>query len=221
MKLSWLNRVTASKLILFFSGWSIDPAQMNFLDTSGFDVAMLHSYDSFDLPAGINFDDYDEIIAVTYSFGVFTGLRSLSQIGFKGCVIALNGTPHPVDNRFGIRKMVFEKTLENLSVETFRQFQANMFKDEKEHKFFVGSFAHNPDIEQLKRELLFILRHSQDIESIDNFQIKPVISKHDRIFNSKNQIDFWKDFNYVLNDSGHFPFYGFKSWGEIIALCRT
>ncbi|HQJ60842.1 MAG TPA: DUF452 family protein, partial [bacterium] len=122
MKLSWLNNSGSGSLILFFSGWSVEPEHVGFLDCSHFDVAMLHRYDSFDIPDGIDFTKYDEIIAIAYSFGVFTGITALSKINFSGEIFAVNGTMKPVDNRFGIRKMVFDKTLANLNEETLDQF---------------------------------------------------------------------------------------------------
>lgn len=220
MKLTWLDNSGNKSLILFFSGWSIFPDHLKFLDCSGFDVAMLHSCGSFDISVEIPVSKYKEIIAVTYSFGVFTGITALSKINFKGEVFAINGTTKPVDNRFGIKKMVFEKTLDNLNTETFLQFQKNMFTDDKKHQKFIESFDYSPDIRQLKNELLFIQHSAQTIETNPDFVKKVLISKSDRIFFSKNQVDFWKDFNYVLIDEGHFPFYSFISWGEIIEKCR-
>ena len=220
MKLSWLNNSGNGSLILFFSGWSIEPEHMKFLDCQGFDVAMLHRYDSFEIPNGIDFTKYDDVIAITYSFGVFTGITALSKINFSGEVFAVNGTTKPVDNRFGIRKMVFEKTLANLSEETLDQFRRNMFVDDLSHETFVKNSKTSNNINELKKELEFI-RDNSEIGSNDLSKVRKVlISKSDRIIFSKNQVDFWNDFNYVLIESGHFPFYGFKSWGEIVQLCR-
>ncbi|HSW59415.1 MAG TPA: pimeloyl-ACP methyl esterase BioG family protein [bacterium] len=220
MKLSWLSNSENDSLIIFFSGWSVEPEHMKFLECGSFDVAMLYSYDSFDIPDEIVFSKYKEIIAITYSFGVFTGITALSKINFSGEVFAINGTTRPVDNRFGIRKMVFEKTLENLSVETFAQFQKNMFADDIRHDRFINSSNLTCDINKLKKELEFIRDNTEKAEPDRSKVRKVLISKSDRIFFSKNQVDFWKDFNYVLIDEGHFPFYGFKSWGAIVQLCR-
>jgi len=220
MKLSWLNNSGNGSLILFFSGWSVEPEHMGFLECSHFDVAMLHRYDSFDIPDGIDFAKYDEIIAIAYSFGVFTGLTALSKINFSGEIFAVNGTMKPVDNRFGIRKMVFDKTLANLNEETLDQFRKNMFADGPSYETFVKSFRFSNNINELKKELEFI-RDNSERGSCDLSKVQKVlISKSDRIIFSKNQVDFWNDFNYVLIDGGHFPFYGFKSWGEIVQLCR-
>jgi len=116
--------------------------------------------------------------------------------------------------------MVFEKTLENLSVETFAQFQKNMFADDIRHDRFIDSSNLTRDINQLKKELEFIRDNTEKAKPDRSKVRKVLISKSDRIFFSKNQVDFWKDFSYVLIDEGHFPFYGFKSWGEIVQLCR-
>jgi len=68
MKLSWLSNSGNDSLIIFFSGWSVEPENMKFLECGSFDVAMFHRYDSFDIPDEIVFSKYKEIIAITYSF---------------------------------------------------------------------------------------------------------------------------------------------------------
>ena len=49
-----------------------------------------------------------------------------------------------------------------------------------------------------------------------------MISDADKIISTRNQIRCWEklDVPYVVLDSGHFPFFGFKSWKEIIDKCN-
>lgn len=219
MKLSWLNNSGNESLIVFFSGWSVEPEHLGFLRTDGFDVAMLHSYDSFEMPA-IDMEKYKNVTVIAYSLGVFIASVSLLENKFAKEYFAINGTAEPVDNSFGIRKMVFEKTLSNLSIETFDQFQKNMFDNDADFLRFSSSFKVTKTIAELKKELEFI-GDSSKIKTGDALMFKKAaISTNDRIFPPRNQSEFWKNFKNETIGSGHFPFYKFQSWNEIIELCR-
>lgn len=219
MKLSWLNNSGNEDLIVFFSGWSVEPEHLSFLRTDGFDVVMLHSYDSFELPE-INTEKYKNVTVAAFSFGVFIASFSLKEKNIAKEYFAINGTFKPVDNSYGIRKMVFEKTLSDLSVETFDQFQKNMFDNDADFIIFSSSFKVAKTIAELKKELEFIRDNlERPVTDISIFS-KTVISKNDRIIPARNQIEFWKNCKNEIIESGHFPFYKFQSWNELIALCR-
>ena len=48
---------------------------------------------------------------------------------------------------------------------------------------------------------------------------KALISSKDKIIPAKNQINFWSQHtSYDIIESGHFPYYNFTSWNDII--CR-
>lgn len=52
-----------------------------------------------------------------------------------------------------------------------------------------------------------------------HFYDKAYISKFDKIIPTKNQINFWQNNAKIeILESGHFPYYNFKSWKEI--LCK-
>jgi len=219
MKFSWLNNSGNESLIVFFSGWSVEPEHMGFLKTEEFDVVMLHSYDSFELP-DINTAKYKNVTVIAFSFGVF-----IASVAMKGKNIAkenfaINGTFKPVDNSYGIRKMVFEKTLSGLNDETFRQFKRNMFDDDAGFERFENSFKTAETVAGLKKELEFIQNNLGKPVADNNMFGKVLISSNDRIMPARNQIEFWKNCKNEIMESGHFPFYKFESWSELIKLCR-
>jgi len=219
MKLSWLNKSGNEDLIVFFSGWSVEPEHMGFLKTDNFDIAMLHSFNSFEMPE-IDMEKYKDVTVIAYSLGVFIASVLLLENKFAKEYFAINGTAKPVDNNFGIRKMVFEKTLLNLSIETFDQFQKNMFDNDADFRRFSSSFKVTKIIAELKKELEFIGDSCEtNVGDVSIFK-KAVISKNDRIFPARNQIGFWKNCKSEVIESGHFPFYKFESWSELIKLCR-
>lgn len=219
MKFSWLNNSGNENLIVFFSGWSVEPEHLGFLKAGDLDVVMLHSFNSFEMPE-IDMEKYENVTVIAYSLGVFIASVSLLENKFAKEYFAINGTAKPVDNSFGIRKMVFEKTLSNLSIETFDQFQKNMFDNDADFLRFYSSFKVTKTIAGLKKELEFIGDSSKTEMGDGSMFKKAVISTNDRIFPARNQSEFWKNCKNETIGSGHFPFYKFENWSELIELCR-
>ncbi len=213
MKMSWLHKNGNSELIIFFSGWGIEPTDMKFLKSDQFDVVMLHSFTSLNDPE-IDRENYEKVIVISFSFGVyFAGLINLrSDENY-----AFNGTLKPVDNKHGIREIIFNKTLENLDAANYRQFISNMFDDELQSKRFLNDRV-SPDIAELKQQLSFI--DSCELQKSDRNFDKVFISGNDKIIPTKNQERFWTQTKTETINSGHFPFFKFSSWDEMVEKCR-
>jgi len=208
------------ELIVFFSGWSIEPQDISFLKSSKYDVCMIHSYNSF-MMQPFKSARYEKVIAFAYSLGVFglaMGMK-YQRLPFDE-IYSLNGTGKPIDNKFGIREAVFRKTLENLDVASLNSFQRNMFDSEEHFLRFSKNRRSFKTLKELKDELLFFLDKYNDSEPDCSIFEKVIISDKDRIFPSINQKKYWKGKNIEIIEGGHFPFYQFKSWDEIIDLCR-
>jgi len=214
MKMSWLLRSNRKNLIVFFSGWGIEPSDMAFLNSENYDVAMLHGFTHENLP---EFDlcDYEHTTVIAYSFGVYFSARSNIKADET---YVFNGTLKPVDNKYGIREIIFKKTFKSLDTTTYKQFIRNMFdNDDGAQKFFKN--RSEPSIKQLLTELALI----NALPEYNEIRLNPdkiFISRNDRVIPYKNQMNFWSDAQTEIIDSGHFPFYRFSSWDEIIKQCR-
>ncbi|HDT11310.1 MAG TPA: DUF452 family protein [bacterium] len=207
-------------LIVFFSGWSIEPDDLSFLESENYDVSMIHSYDSFYIPP-FRSAKYENIIGVAYSLGVFSVSIAMKYQRLPiNEIYAINGTGKPVDNKYGIREKVFEKTCKNLNSKNLAAFQRNMFDSDVSYNRFLQDRTSFKTIENLKEELEFFLDQSTLHDADCSIFKKVLISDKDRIFPSVNQTRFWKDANRETIEGGHFPFYNFASWDEIIELCR-
>ena len=215
MNISWLHNKKNANLVVFFSGWGIEPRDMKFLNSENYDVAMLNHFDSDKLPE-IGADNYKNVIIIAFSFGVyFAGITNLKADERY----AFNGTLKPVDSRYGIIEIIFRKTLENLDETTHRQFIGNMFYNKKDYSRFLKDRKIS-DIEKLEQELVFIKEISTTKKAENTFR-KVFISENDRIIPTVNQIRFWKNTKTEIMDCGHFPFFRFSSWDEIVEKCRT
>lgn len=117
----------SSRLILFFNGWSASPDLFRYLvPPEEADVWICYDY------RDLIFDDtiahYSDIHLVAWSLGVWVA----EQIGRQYPALpirtatAVNGTPHPIDDRYGIPLALFQGTLANLSPEGIARFTRRM-----------------------------------------------------------------------------------------------
>lgn len=121
-----INR-QSSRLILFFNGWSASPDLFRRLEEPAHtDVWICYDY------RDLTFDDaiakYADIHLIAWSLGVWVA----EQIGRRypslpiRTATAVNGTPHPIDERYGIPPALFQGTLANLSSQGIERFTRRM-----------------------------------------------------------------------------------------------
>ena len=132
--------------------------------------------------------------------------------------IAVNGTPYPVDDENGIPLKPFLLTLKHAKQGLEGKFYKNIFDNTEDFMRYSQSTVKRP-VENRVEELnnLYKLMQNADV-NYEKFYDTAIISKNDIIIPSKNQINFWSDKvkNIKMLESGHFPFYNFKSWDEIL-----
>lgn len=144
--------------------------------------------------------------------------------------LAINGTPFPVDDEFGIPQKPFLLTLRHAKTGLEGKFYQNIFDKSEEFERYQTTPVER-SIENREEELktLYakikteILKQVQDGKFSNKFNDalayydKALVSSNDKIIPTKNQLNFWGDKAEILI-SGHFPYYNFTSWNEI--LCR-
>ena len=149
--------------------------------------------------------------------GVFAAYLLEDELKDFDQKIAINGTPFPVDDEFGIPKKPFLLTLRHAKTGLEGKFYQNIFEKKEEFEQYsktpVSRSIENR-VEELKSLYEKIKSTKFDYEKFYDFSL---ISTHDKIIPTKNQINFWQNCApYKILESGHFPFYNFKSWDEII-----
>lgn len=217
MQSHWLNKQNNSKLIIFFAGWSFDYKPFEFLQSKDFDVLMLYDYNNSDLPEIPQYKDY---YLISWSMGVFTAYMLKDKLPKFSKKIAVNGTPYPVNNEWGIPDKTFLLTLRHAKTGLEGKFYQNIFLEETEYQKYTETPVERP-IDNRADELksLYELIKSTNI-NYNKFYDKAIISDNDKIIPTKNQQNFWDGKADIINlASGHFPFYNFNDWNEII-LCK-
>ena len=133
---------------------------------------------------------------------------------------AVNGTPRPIDDNFGIPENIFRGTLDNLTAEGMKRFNRRM----------CGSriYSHNTRNflparwKRLKTRLqhIYNLCNGQSMTNADDTTsiqwTRAIISSDDHIFPAANQRNYWNGRCPVTEITApHYPFYLWKQWNEL------
>ena len=221
MHYHWLNKQNNSRLIVFLTGWSFDFYPFEFLDCGKSDVLFVYDYNAIsgNAPEIPNSGEYSEKFLITWSMGVFAGYILKDLFKDFDRKIAVNGTPFPVHDTLGIPQKPFLLTLRHAKTGLEGKFYRNVFNtDEEFEKYSINPVRRS--IENREDEL----KSLYDRIKTENFEYKKFydfafISCSDKIIPTQNQINFWQDnAPYKLVESGHFPFYNFKGWNEIVEI---
>ena len=221
MQYHWLNKQNNNKLIVFFAGWSFDFYPFEFLNCQDTDILFIYDYTTIDKPDENLFAKYSQKTLICWSMGVFVAYLLKDEFDDFDHKIAVNGTPYPVDDEFGIPLKPFLLTLRHAKTGLEKKFYQNVFNSETEFETYLK----NPvtrTMENRTNELsaLYYVIKTQTFD-YSKFFDAAIISKYDKIIPTKNQLRFW-DNNAIVKtlESGHFPFYNFKGWNEIVDFIK-
>lgn len=113
MQQHWLNRSNSGKLIIYVLGWASTPDAVAHIHTPGYDILCLYDYRSITPLTPEDFSGYSHITLFAWSFGVWVSERIASGLPLARA-IALNGTPLPVSDEYGMRLRVVLRTMQGL-----------------------------------------------------------------------------------------------------------
>ena len=205
MKSQWLQQNGADELIVVVGGWALGAAPFAHLSGSA-DVLLLSDYRTLDFDLE-TFAPYARRSLIAYSFGVAGAGHALASTELKfDHNVAVCGSLHPSDERFGIPPERVRQTAENLSETSLRQFARR-----------AGSPAPEAsDIPALRDELLAVIaRGSAPDPGFDRLWL----ARADRIFPPENLEAAWRDQTDRVRwlATGHNPFAAFTDWRDLLA----
>lgn len=218
MQYHWLNKTGNKKLIIFFAGWSFDYKPFEILECGDFDVLVFYDYKEHSIPVDI--PEYDKYYLITWSMGVYIAYLLRDRLPAFERKIAINGTPFPIHNSLGIPQRTFDLTLKYVDTGLQGKFQRNLFDTEEGFEQYMK----NPVVRNIPNqagELKALKEFITNAElSYEKFYDCAIVSEYDKIIPPKNQLNCWKDRVAVcILKSGHFPFFEFQSWKDIIEKC--
>lgn len=211
----------SNNLIVVLCGWALDEKPFECITSGKEDILFLYDYSSLDLtfPIGFSFEKYSKKTLIAFSYGVFMAQFVLHLLPTFDEKIAVNGTLKPIDKEFGINPKIFDLTLSNVSEQSMLKFYEKMFDNNLDFEYFSENLPYR-NSENCKNELEKIKELALNCDSSDFKYDKAIIANADKIIPTKSQERFWAQNcqNIRKIDGGHFVFYKFKNFGEIISL---
>ncbi len=110
MQQTWLRKEGHEDLILFMLGWAATPNAVCHLSLPGYDILACHDHRSLEPLRAEDFACYRRIYLYAWSFGVWVSEQCCQTLPLYRAV-ALNGTPYPVSERYGMRLRAVQRSM--------------------------------------------------------------------------------------------------------------
>lgn len=218
MKQHWINKKGNSSCILFFNGWGMDENAVKNMSAGDYDICMFNDYSSFD-PFNTSELMYEKIIVVAWSLGVCAANAVLAKSDLNiSRAIAMNGTPYPWHNEWGIPEAIFSKTLTTWDETNRDKFNLRMLGGRANLETTTALLSQR-SLENQQQELQFFYGFGQEMLPANYSWDLAITGTKDLIIPFQNQLLYWKNKTTVIQrEWPHFPFNEFANWDEIIQI---
>ncbi len=204
MQETWLRQQGAQDLIIYILGWGTSPNAVYPIDHGpGFDVLACCDHKEFHRLEPERFTSYRRIYLFAWSFGVWVAEQSCASLPLYKAV-ALNGTPLPVDDRYGMRLRVVRRTVQGMARVGFKPFQDKAFG--KDADLPEGPYPERP-VQDLIVELDILAEASQSNTPENIAWNAALIADKDEIFPPAKMWAYWETRGLGTGfESYHYPF---------------
>ncbi len=148
------------------------------------DTLVVWDYSSLEEPLPLPTDKPIHLIA--WSMGVWAATQVLADVPLASAV-AVNGTPQPMDDRYGIPVAIFEGTLATLSEAGLLKFRRRMCGGGEALKGFMAQ-APQRSLEDLRTELATLHQMIQSRPAKPFTWTQAYVGSEDKIFPPANQL---------------------------------
>ena len=156
MKQVYLIHEGHPRLLLFFVGWAADATPFCHYRPCGMDYAVVYDYRDLRLDLGF-LSNYREVHVLSWSMGVWAAgqvllgmdARQLSRIA---TTTAFAGSQHPIDDREGIPRSIFQATLQGLTPASLQKFLRRMCGSSAAYRAFMAVTPRR-DFSEVQEEL--------------------------------------------------------------------
>ncbi len=205
MEKTWLCREGNEDLIIFMLGWASTPNAVCHLPLAGYDVLACHDYrHSLSPLAAEEFSAYRRILLFAWSYGIWVAEQCCRELPLRRA-IALNGTPFPVHERYGMRLRAIQRRMKALALRG----GTNDFNDGSQagiRYMPAGPFAER-SIEAKIEELDTLAEWSRREAGAHLHWDAALMARQDEIFPLENMRAYWQSVGLGTEMEGyHYPF---------------
>lgn len=206
------------RLLLFFSGWSASPLLFKDLKADeGTDLWIAYDYRTLSFDESLS--GYQHVDIIAWSMGVWVAdyllHRDLLAFHPTFTATALNGTPCPINDTYGIPETIFRGTLENLTDENLRRFNRRICGNRQQLAAYKQAAPLRP-LDEVRDELQHLASASSALPAPNRHWTHTVICRNDQIFPASHQYDYWLGRCPITElSASHYPFYLWTHWNEI------
>lgn len=224
MKTYIRRREKNDRLVVLFGGWGTDENVFTPLCNDEFDFILFYNYSADEALVLPEMKTYKKITLIGWSLGVWAAEYLIPKTGIIPTVtIAVNGTPIPADDQYGIPIKVFEGTLNNITEENMEKFYLRMFGDKKTYKLNSDRIPHR-SIKSLHDELRWLYNRIMEQKDPGFRWDYAVTSEIDRVFPSDNVNSYWKkqkSTRHIILPLPHYFFHNWNTYADFISYVES
>jgi pimeloyl-[acyl-carrier protein] methyl ester esterase len=208
------RREKNTHLVVFFGGWGTDENMFVPLYSDEFDFIMFFNYSADEALVLPETKTYKRITLIGWSLGVWAAEYLISKTGIVPDIsIAVNGTPLPVDDQYGIPYKVLEGTLNNITEKNIEKFYLKVFGDKKTYLLNLDRVPKRT-LKSLHDELRWMYNRIMEQKEPGFKWNYAVTSEKDRVFPAKNLNNYWEKEKETIHIKLPLPHYFFHNWNS-------
>jgi len=224
MKTYIRRRETNENLIVFYGGWGVDENVFTPLCTDDFDFILFYNYSADEALVLPETKKYNSITLIAWSLGVWAAEYLSPRTGIMPDIsIAVNGTPVPAHDYYGIPLSVFEGTLNNITETNMEKFYLRMFGNKETFLRNAERIPHR-SIKSLHDELRWLYNRIMEQKEPGFRWDYAVTSEIDRVFPTRNMKSYWekeKETRHIIVPLPHYFFHEWKSLPDFIEFVKS
>lgn len=201
MQTHWIKREGEDELLLFVLGWGADPHAVEHIRPDGYDSLAVFDYRVREpLSSSLN-SEYGRIHLFAWSFGVWAAEQIATELDLYQAV-ALNGTPLPINDRYGIPERAFSVTLRGIPRSGCEGFNLRAYGDSFRR---LAPYLDERPFEERCEELAVLGESARKPYRSAIRWSAAVIGTRDEIFPPRNMAAYWQQTG-RCEDLPHYPF---------------
>jgi biotin synthesis protein BioG len=224
MKTYIRRREANEQLVVVYGGWGTDENVFIPYCNDVFDFILFYDYSADEALVLPEMKSYSTITIIGWSLGVWAAEYLTPKTGIiPDITIAVNGTPVPADDNFGIPLKDLEGTLNNITERNMMKFYLKMFGDKDTYRSNSDKIP-NRTIKSLHDELRWLYNRFMEQKEPGFRWDYAVTSEFDRVFPADNQKAYWQQCErtrHVMLPLNHYLFHHWSTYPEFISYIRT